>query len=167
MTALLYPVVGLALLGLVASAIVHLTTLLGMAPLRYAWVLHVGVFVVWLPAVVIAYKQTAEFRQKDFWKAALRGCPPWASRGLNVLFGYAMLNFVLFSLSEGKGEGDKAIAEFRGFSGHWMAFYGAAAAILYSATKAEALDRTRRCLQGHPVSPVARFCDQCGSPVST
>jgi hypothetical protein len=50
-------------------------------------------------------------------------------------------------------------------SGHSMAFYSAAMAALYSAIHVRERDETRRCLNGHPVSPSAKFCEQCGTKV--
>ena len=53
--------------------------------------------------------------------------------------GCAILNFLIFfALEVGRGaanetDGDTPTAVLRGASGHWMAFYSAALAILYSA----------------------------------
>ena len=63
---------------------------------------------------------------------------------------YAMLNFVIFILSEkpespSGAEMPPVIA--RGFSGHWMVFYSAALATLYSAIHAQKADAGRRCLE--------------------
>jgi len=58
-------------------------------------------------------------------------------------------------------------ARFRIASGHWMVFYGLSAAVLYSALHAAEIDRGRKCLNGHAVSAVARFCELCGAPVAT
>jgi len=44
---------------------------------------------------------------------------------------------------------------FRGFSGHWMVFYLAALAILYSATKENASET--RCLNGHLILQAHTF----------
>ena len=134
MNVLLLPLAGLAAIGLLASAVIHVMTLIGMEPPSAAMGLHIGIFVVWLPTVVVSQRLTREYKQKDLF---LEPAHP-----------------------------DSKVLQFRMFSGHWMAFYGAAAAVLYSATRADQVDSTRACLNGHPVSAMARYCDQCGAPVA-
>ena len=152
MEALLSPFIWLAALGLVLSLIVHIYALIGVAnPFgAAAWVLHGGVFVVWLPAVVVAHRSTRESKQRDFWKAALRACPEWMKRMTYAFGAYAMINFVLFLALFRDNE-------LRGFSGHWMAFYSAALAVLYSARQMNL--SPERCPVGHLVpkkAPVDR-----------
>jgi hypothetical protein len=148
--------------------LVHLAAWAGVAPPKAAWALHVGIFVVWLPTVLVAQGLTRDFKQREFWTAALRGAPPWANTALKWLMGYAIANFLLFMFQgiEGAAKPDEAV-QARGFSGHWLIFYGAAAATLYSAAQLrEHGDSPRTCLNGHAVSLSARFCDQCGAPVN-
>lgn len=162
---------GLAAAGLVLSSVVHLYALAGKEnPFGgLAWGLHVGIFVVWLPAVLAIRDLTKDFKQKDVWKAALRGCPAWMTRLTYFFLAYAFVNFFLFLYLEHTGAetAPKEIATFRGFSGHWMAFYSAAMSILYSATQVKRFDSARRCPHGHAVSPAANFCEECGAPVAT
>jgi hypothetical protein len=82
MEALLTPFMWLAALGLVLSIIVHASAVIGVtSPLGSgAWALHGGIFVVWLPAVVVVHRSTQESKQRDSWKVALRGCPEWMRR---------------------------------------------------------------------------------------
>lgn len=51
--------------------------------------------------------------------------------------GYAMVNFLLFMMNAPSGHGGEnpPATVWIGFSGHWMAFYSAAFAILYAATQ--------------------------------
>ena len=170
LSSLLSPFVAASALGLVLSIVVHLCAWLNIAsPLgRYTWLLHVGIFVVWFPTVLVSGRLTREYRANDFWKAALRGCPLWMRRMVYFFGAYAMLNFVIFILSEkpespSGAEMPPVVA--RGFSGHWMVFYSAALATLYSAIHAGKVDEGRRCSNGHLVSAVARYCEQCGAPV--
>lgn len=133
---------------------------------KLVWGLHIGIFVVWIPAMYVSMRTTRLANRKDFWKVALAGCPDWMRRGLYVLFGYAALNFVIF-MATTAGEhkqptGDAPPSVVRGFSGHWMVFYGAAFAILYSRIHAPQFYRERKCPQGHDVSPAARYCSECG-----
>ena len=171
MTALLTPFFVLSVIGLILSIIAHAAAVLGLPqPLAgAAWGLHIGIFVVWLPAVLVSNRLVADFRQADFWKAALRGCPRWMRWLTFGFFCYALVNFLLFlavAPPRGSGGGVDAPPEvFRGFSGHWMAFYSAAAAILYSAIVVGKRDPAHRCLNGHPVSSSASHCETCGVPV--
>lgn len=160
----------LAGLGLVLSIAVHVAALAGIALFgSAAFSLHVGIFVVWLPTVIIARRHTRDFKQKDFWKAALRGCPAWMKWLTYFFFVYAIINFAYFfittAVASPRHSGPPDAATLRGFSGHWMAFYSAAMSVLYSSTRIPSLDAGRQCVQGHQVGPLAKFCEQCGSPV--
>jgi hypothetical protein len=65
--------------GLVLSILSHLAALLGtQRPLGdQAFWLHMGIFVVWIPTVLVSQRLTSGVDRKDFWNAALRGCPAW------------------------------------------------------------------------------------------
>jgi hypothetical protein len=160
----------IAALGLALSVLVHLAALFGLpSPLgEKSWILHVGIFVVWFPAVLIVQSLTRDFKQKDLWRAALRGCPVWMRRLVWIVAGYAMVNFAIFAyqMTGAKPTSQETPDEvWRGFSGHWMVFYSMAMAIFYSALRIRDHDSQRRCLAGHPASPSAQFCDQCGQPI--
>jgi hypothetical protein len=163
----LWACVGLSAVGLVLSLWVHLGAVMGrrVAPEEYFWILHVGIFVVWFPAVLAAKERVGSINRKDFWKVVLKGSPDWMRYMVYGFLGYAMVNFSFFFLlaPSGKGGGANPPAiVWRGFSGHWMAFYSAALAILCSAARANA--NVRRCLNGHVVPPNAGFCARCGQP---
>jgi hypothetical protein len=161
----------LALTGFLFSLMVHVGALLGHdIPFEDGtWMLHVGIFVVWVPAVLAGRQLSRDFRQKDFWKAVLRGCPAWLRRLAQALFAYAILNFLLFTLSMFGGGGAEPASPAHHFlrlaSGHWMAFYLMSYAILTSAVRVREMDRARRCSNGHPVPAADRFCGQCGEEV--
>ena len=163
----------LAACGLALSIGAHCMVLAGV-PIpggKLVWGLHVGIFVVWIPTVLTSMRTTRYANRKDFWKIALAGCPLWMRRGFYVLFGYGILNFVVFmatTANQPKQQriGDTPPSVVRGFSGHWMIFYGAAFAVLYSRIHAPELDRERKCPQGHTASPTARFCAECGHEFS-
>lgn len=168
MKPLLPPLIALSAAGLLASVVVHLCALAGVAnPFGpYAWALHIGIFVVWLPAVLVMNRLTANvaFKQNDLWKVALAGCPPWMRRMVYGFFIYAFVNFALFfalSTRLPKNRVPQAM-QLRGFSGHWMAFYAAAWALLYAAGHRV----TAKCASGHDASPAAKFCERCGAPVT-
>jgi hypothetical protein len=171
MAVLLTPFLILSVIGLVLSLMAHAAALLGQ-PQPFGpttWGLHIGIFVVWLPAVIACNRLVRNFNRKDFWKAALRGCPDWMRWLTYGFLGYAIINFLLFvALAQPRvaGGANAPPQVFRGFSGHWMAFYSAAAAILYSAIVVARSDTARRCPNGHPVLPSAKFCEQCGAAVA-
>jgi hypothetical protein len=123
-------------------------------------VLHLGIFVVWIPAVLAQYPLVRGHDRRNLWRALLRGAPSWTRTAVMVLFGYAFVNFgigLLFTAAKPVG----GPAPLRLFSGHWMLFYGAATAILYSARHASDVDA--RCPAGHSVPAAARFCPTCGA----
>lgn len=159
----------LAVAGFSASLLVHVLALAGLAsPLGSAtWFLHIGIFVVWFPAVVVAQRLSKSARQADFWKATFRGCPVWMRSGAYVVFAYAFVNFFLFLAQASSYPKNKVpdLIEYRGFSGHWMVFYYMGAATLYSATRLANLGQ-RLCPHGHEVSPFAKYCEACGAQVS-
>lgn len=167
-----YPVhwffICLALIGLVLSVTVHVFSLLNLKiPFgKLVWFLHGGIFVVWIPVVIIGNKLTDGYKRKNFWKAALRGCPKWMKGAVYFFIGYAVINFIIFAvLSTGAEKEVSEAMQTRGFSGHWMFFYSVAAAVLYSATKAEKVDKNSKCPNGHSVSPTAKYCEECGAPI--
>jgi hypothetical protein len=159
--------VGLSAVGLFTSLYVHLGAVMGrrVAPESFFWILHMGIFVVWFPTVLVANRRVGSARRKDYWKLALRGSPEWMRYMVYGFFGYAIVNFGLFMLKAPTGStGSNPPTEvWRGFSGHWMAFYSAALATLYSAVNENTY--ALRCLNGHPIPPGANYCERCGQPV--
>jgi hypothetical protein len=126
----------LSLVGLALSLACHTATFLStpQLPGPYTWLLHVGVFVVWVPAFFCYPFLFARPGATNFWTATLAGCPKWM-RTTVYLFGiYALLNLSNFMWTAFAGAPGQALRMFaRGFSGHWMFFYSAAAAVFYSA----------------------------------
>lgn len=163
----LWVFVVLSAVGLVVSLWVHLGAVMGrrVAPDAFFWILHVGIFVVWFPAVFVAKQRVGNLSRKDFWKVVLQGSPDWMRYIVYGFLGYAVVNFALFMLKAptGGGGANPPAIFWRGFSGHWMAFYSAALAILYSAANEK--EKFRRCINGHPVPRDATFCARCGQSV--
>jgi hypothetical protein len=135
----------LAGVGFILSLWVHIGAVFGakVAPDYFFVLLHVGIFVVFFPAILVAQRLVGNTRRSDFWKVALRDVPPWLRYVVYASFGYAIFNFVLFATkTPAGGSGANPPAEvWRGFSGHWMAFYSAAFALLYAGAVAS---RTQR-----------------------
>jgi hypothetical protein len=169
--AILLPFITLAAMGFVLSVAAHVQALrrLPMPGGKAVWALHIGIFVVWLPTVVVAYRFTRGATRKDFWKIALIGCPKWMRQALYVIFGYAILNFIYFmatTVNRPPSRGDAPPEVVRGFSGHWMVFYGAAFATLYSAYVVGYSGIQRKCPNGHSVPITAKFCEECGAQLA-
>jgi hypothetical protein len=158
----------LAALGFILSVTAHCVSLAGvqLPGGGLVWALHAGIFVVWLPAVLVSAKVARYGKQRDFWKTVLAACPVWMRRGLYGLFAYAIINFAIFMVTTSHQMKSQAGAAppsvIRGFSGHWMVFYGAAFVLLYSRVNAPELYCERKCPNGHSVPPLARFCPECG-----
>jgi hypothetical protein len=164
----LWVFIGLSAVGFLLSLWVHFGAVAGrrVAPAPFFWILHMGIFVVWFPAVMVAQRQVGNLNRKDFWKVILRGSPDWVRYLVYGFLGYAIVNFIYFFLQAptGRNEGANPPAMvWRGFSGHWMVFYLSALAILYSAARQNA--GSTRCTNGHPVPASASFCPRCGQPV--
>jgi len=165
----LYFFAALSAIGLALSVVSHVASLLGaLGPLgRYSFALHVGVFIVWGPAVLVTQQLAKDASRGEVWKIVLRGCPAWMKYMTYGLVAYAILNFALYMYREPKPGAPDGMSprDVRGFSGHWMVFYSAALAILYSAAKVREQGGVRRCPNGHAVAELAKFCSQCGQPV--
>lgn len=149
--------------------IVHLLSLADIAitdKVPLVWILHLGIFVVWIPTILDLRKneelkayQQSRLQNKanplDFLKIIFRQTPTWLTVIAIGGFFYAGINFMLFmnvqtgvpAIKDGQyilhnhGQFIKNITEqeyyhlkaneIRGFSGHWLAFYGIAAAVLF------------------------------------
>jgi hypothetical protein len=165
--AALVPFMLLAALGFVLSVAAHVASIAGVQIRggQMIWLLHLGIFVVWLPTVLLVSRIMRGERRQDMWKLTLSGCPAWMRLAAKVLLGYIIVNFVYFISTAGRGghySGDAPPAVIRGFSGHWMLFYGVAFMTLYSVYRNPVLLRQRVCRNGHPVTRSDKFCPVCG-----
>ena len=170
MNAILLPFMVLATIGFLLSLAAHIASILGL-PVpggNLVWSLHVGIFVVWFPAVLIGSRINRGRPGSELWKNVLSGAPTWMRYAGYALFAYAAANFIWFFAVTRSGaalEGDSAFSEIRLFSGHWLVFYGAGFAILFSAYRNPRLLKKQRCLKGHDLSSTDVFCPSCGSKV--
>jgi hypothetical protein len=167
MAAVIYPFLALATAGLAAMLAIHVASLFGATyPFDHSLrLLGPGVFIVFLPTIFVMNRLIRGFKQKDVWRAALRGCPQWMRRTVWIIAGYAWVGCFALPFLYGGGM-DSAPNKARSMSGGLLIFYLIPAAVLYSATKIQHFDDSRRCLNGHCVSPLAKFCEECGAPVS-
>lgn len=112
-----------AVTGWGSGLIVHLLSLAGFDvsdKVPYVWVLHIGIFVAWFPAI-LSMKRNGEL--KAYKQSGLQN-------RLNPLGHMHNHGQLIKTLTKQEYHHYKA-NELRGFSGHWLAFYGLAAAILF------------------------------------
>lgn len=167
MALVIYPFLSLATVGFVVVLLAHLAALGGTTSAfeRLAKFIFPGIFIVWLPTVLVMGRLTREFKQKDIWRAALRGCPRWMQRTLWVVIGYAFFVGFVLPIFYGGGMNSPANSA-RAMTAIALTFYAIAACVLYSATQVQKFDQNRRCVNGHRVSPLAKFCEECGAPIA-
>jgi hypothetical protein len=117
--------------GLLASVACHVMGWLNIEPPwgKSVFVLHVGFLVLWFPLVIFANRTMPKPGRGNF-EHLLAELPKWARVATYGLFVYALLNFAYFMFSAHKYPKHEVpfSVELRGFSGHWMMFYGVAAA---------------------------------------
>ena len=160
----------LAIIGWTLGLIVHLLSIAdynAADKVPFIWLLHVGIFIVWLPAVLMltknkelkAFRQLGSLKQLNpivASKIFFGQTPTWLTIIAVAGFFYAIINFVLFMTTSQMGVPDfkngqyilhnhgkliKTLSEgeyyhyktneVRFFSGHWLLFYGLAAAVLF------------------------------------
>jgi hypothetical protein len=123
---------GIAAAGFLVSVVCHLMGWLHIEPPwgRSVFVLHVGIFVLWFPLVMFANRtMPMPKRRRANLEHLFAELPKWARAAVTVLFVYAILNFAYFMYCASQYPRHKVpfYLELRGFSGHWMMFYGIAA----------------------------------------
>ncbi len=160
-----YPFLALATAGLFAVFGIHLAALLGATyPFEhFVMILGPGVFIVWLPTMLVSFRMTRNVKQRDFWRAALRGCPKWMQRVLWILAGYSWIGFFALPLIYGGGM-EASANKARSMSDVLLIFYAIAACVLYSAIQLEKPGKDSFCVNGHRISPLAKHCEECGAP---
>ena len=142
------PLAALALVGLLLSLVVNVTAWCGVSlpeACPALWSLHVGLFVVFIPFVIVFRKS---FGRKPSFSRLKTLLPPWVFATFVTLFVYVFINFALamWTLKDGGPairEGQYVIANHghvvrsitaaeyqaaqaaaaRAFSGHWLIFY--------------------------------------------
>jgi hypothetical protein len=137
-----------ACLGFIAICWVHLNALIGRTgPFNRSMQLLVPGLLVWLPAIIFAGRLSRKSGRKDLWGAMLRGCPDWLRRIIWAVFAYCWAGFFIFPMLN-KGIRWEEINNDRVASGILLAFYLIAAAILFSATRADKIDsqKTPKCV---------------------
>lgn len=156
----------IAIAGWIASLMAHLLSIAKYDitdKIPYIRVLHLFLFVVWLPAILylIKGKEFKNMPQSAVFRSVYKKCPSWLIAICVISFIYAGINFFIFLNSytgsadiingqyvlQNKGSVIKNITEeeyheynttgTRAFSGHWLVFYSVAAVILFPSKKQE------------------------------
>ena len=115
---------GIAVFGFILSVIVHAIAVNGIyinGLFDYVWFLHILVFVVFIPTLLILQKHP-EYKQrmglKNFYRVFFKEKPRILTILIIFFFIYAAINFILFmQATEGGGpemEGGRYILELRG-----------------------------------------------------
>ena len=58
--------------------------------------LHIGIFIVWIPAMLVAQSLVGTLNRKDLWKVLLKDSPDFLRYMVYGFGGYAVVNFLLF-----------------------------------------------------------------------
>lgn len=147
----------LAVAGWLLSLFVNTNALQGVdltVDHGYVWLLHVGIFIVWLPAV-LELRKNEELKQlkyqplKDRFKPfatyniMFKGTPLWIKALICCCSVYAFVTFFYFNFYKGltgpavhnisgsSGRGGPSPGMLASFSAIWLLFYGVAAGIQY------------------------------------
>src|SRR5258708_3041163 len=117
----------LSAIGFAVSAMCHVYGWLERDPPggEAVKLLHIGIFAVWIPLVIVG-KRVARVEGKLQFEELSREVPKWAGVALQLVFVYGLANFVYFIYltSRYPKHGVPLFLTLRGFSGHWMIFYG-------------------------------------------
>jgi len=130
----LIPLIIVAVIGLVVSAVAHFCSLFHIYnPSRELIILiNAGIIITIWPAIIIAKETRDASAMVDPKELLFRVCPRWLSAMTGFLLIYAFAGLIYFVFKRYSANSSLADNSFRGFSGHWMALYSLALAILYS-----------------------------------
>jgi hypothetical protein len=153
-------------IGFAVSLLINIASMMGrrIPPEGFLPILHIGVFVVWIPAVFLVKQKVGYVRGPDVWEKALKGSPDWMRYLLWTVFCYGFISFLGFAvLHSMAGSTDADFSEWRLFSDVWLMFYAAAFALFYAA--GAEITGSSQCINGHAALRNANFCTQCGQPL--
>lgn len=156
----LTPLCWTAGVGFALSLLAHLLAMRGInlgSLFPPIWFLHVVIFAVWVPTIVIVACMSPRPTGNDFWKVATRHSPLWMRALCILLIPYAVINFMMAADADSGGAPEAVVEQtadatdqmdepivaepkantwpaIRGFSGHWMIFYMVGWTVLVSHT---------------------------------
>lgn len=166
------PLMAYAVCGIILSVAAHLLGISGLQPPSDGYLigLMLGIFPLWVPATYIVMKLMHGAPNKDYWKIVHSGCPAWMNLTDRILHWYAFANFVGVPLApflapellQSTGAAPRAFWIVA--SSYGMLFYFAG---LCALTTAYWKGIERKCLNGHVVGVVDKFCPTCGTSLGT
>lgn len=118
-------------LGFLASLAAHVAALMGVTDPFELEPLRIGMYVVWLPALLAVRQLSDDPSEENLLHVTFRGCPPWMRMGLYALLAYVFLTTASFLLAKKVPVAPAFSLEVS--SRHWMLFYYVTFATLYSA----------------------------------
>ena len=127
------------MIGLALSLWIHIAALFGrqVMPDPFLFIMHLGIFVVWIPAMFVFSRLARAYNRRDIWKAALRGSPDWLRYSIYIFDGYGLVRFfVPFTQSQHRG-GSPALTGWEEFSAIWIIFYATAFGVFLSVANSE------------------------------
>ena len=151
-------------LGLIAAITWHVLALLGRDLPHGVWLaLFLGIFAVWLPAVLAILPLRGKLQEVggiQTFRIIFAGAPLWMAALALLALAYAVVNFLLATGAPIGSVSDRDPSFQRVASGHAIAFYAAAMTILYAASiRAD----PPRCYNGHRLMPGQEKCAVCGA----
>jgi len=129
----------LALAGFFLSFCINIACVLGkqIPPDMPFFLMHIGIFVVFFPAVFAAQKMLGSTVRRDFWKVVMKDAPEVVRYLFYLVFAYGWLTGILafFDGSTGNHQPGTPVSgpDWLVFSATWMIFYFASFAVLLSA----------------------------------
>ncbi|MDE3117102.1 MAG: hypothetical protein KGL26_15990 [Pseudomonadota bacterium] len=118
-----------------------------------------GIFLVFFPAVLAAIRIGREVPQRKSWQVIWANSPSWVKQGQYVLFTYFFLSLLMFG-----NAGQGSTTNVRILTAAVMMFSYVAGAIFYAAYSSPELLFPHYCKNGHRISPLDKYCPQCGVP---
>jgi hypothetical protein len=119
----------IAAFGFVASLACHILSWWQITPPggNSVFILHVGFLILWFPLIIFANRTTPKGANGNL-NHLFAEMPLWVLTAGKILIAYIILNFVYFMYCTSQYPNHKPplYVEVRGFSGHWMLFYGIA-----------------------------------------
>jgi hypothetical protein len=117
--------------GFLSALICHVMALVGTEPpggQRVMIVLHIGIFPLWF-LLIISVNRTKSTTGSASLNHLFAELPKWVRTLSGLVTAYAVVNFIyfLYQTSQYPKHQVPFLVQLRGFSGHWMIFYGISA----------------------------------------
>ncbi len=132
----LQPLMYLALAGFLISLCINIACVFGkqLPPDVPFFIMHMGIFVVFFPAVWAAKKMLGSTARRDFWKVVMKNAPDFVRHIFYIIFAYEWLIWIgVLGFFRATSQRPPGGPDWFVFSGTWMIFYYTSFAILLSA----------------------------------